>query len=159
MARPEFFQRFEKEEISPFLLIFLNFGPISLAQVPFITHLLFLSLLLSVICNSFPFGIVSFTHSYLFLAVQLHPFTCCISSFSDYLWYQPLYSSSFPQLFSHLIISRMDLRHESYTLLLTVICNPLSLRIVSFIRSSPTLTFSLLPFHSPASHRLRLSYS
>ena len=31
--------------------------------------------------------------------------------------------------------------------------------IHSFVLTSPTLTFSLLPFHSPASHRLRVSYS
>ena len=152
MARPEFFQRFEKKEEIPLSPNFPQFwiiitGRGTFHHSPLILFSSFISdMQLTSIWNHF-------IHSFLPLPCRTSPpFPLCIFFF-------PLIIFGTSHLFSHLIISRVDLRHESYTLLLTVICNPLSLRIVSFIRSSPTLTFSLLPFHSPASHRWRLSYS
>ena len=70
---PFVFLRFEKKTylLFPF---FHSFLPISLVWEPFIAHLLFLSLLISMVYNRLPFGIISFTLSYLFLSLDLHPF-------------------------------------------------------------------------------------
>ena len=51
-------------------LLFHSFLRISLVFDPFITHLLFLSLLISMVYNPLPIVIISFTLSYLFLSLQ-----------------------------------------------------------------------------------------
>ena len=93
----------------------------------------------------------------LFLTSFFHyisiPFTCCLSSFSDYLWYQPLYSfiiSSF--IFSHRIphfssfhqspIHKKKTECGSPFKLVSKSISPVILRTLSFVLDS---TIKLLP--------------